>query len=76
VPATHSEASDALTAALGIDDLTNLEEDYTVDGTTITTATMVIATWLGSHMDAATWKAQSQATREAAVTAAFPDFIT
>lgn len=76
VAATHSEAKSALTTALGIADLTDLDEDYTVDGTTVTLETMVVCTWKASKLSAAAWKAQSKVTRQAAVKAAFPDFIT
>lgn len=76
VPPTYEEAREALADALGIDDLTDLEESYTEDGVTLLTIDAVVATWYRSGMSVTDWKAQNKATREAAVASEFPDFIT
>lgn len=76
VPPTYEEARTALATALGIADLTDLDESYTADGVELLTIDAVIATWLVSGMDVATWKAQTKSARQTAVAAKYPDFIT
>lgn len=76
VSPTYEEARNTLADALGIDDLTDLDESYTESGVVLYTIDAVIATWYGSGMTVANWKAQSKATRQAAVAAKYPDFIT
>jgi hypothetical protein len=73
---TFEEARADLADALGADELTNLEADYTVDDVVLDTIDAIIATWYRSPLSVAAWAAQNQATREAAVAAAFSDFIT
>lgn len=76
VPPTYEEARADLADALGIDDLTDLEESYTASGVVLLTIDAVIATWYGSGLSVAAWKAQSKAVRQAAVAAKYPDFVT
>lgn len=74
VPPTYEEARSALGTALGIEDLTDLDEDYEEDGVVLHTIDAVIATWLESGMDVATWRAQSKNTRQEAVATKFGAF--
>lgn len=73
---TYEEARATLATALGIAELTALDESYTESGVTLTKVDAVVATFYRSGQTVDAWALQDKVVREAAVAAQFPDFIT